>query len=70
VGSRQQYGAVAVEFILNSNSIRFQMEFKSLGTSSYLKWILNLKQNKVVKVLKKGTSFFIGTSSYSKWILN
>jgi hypothetical protein len=49
-------------------------EFKSFQTFTDSKRTFPssniLKQNMVVKVLKKGTIFSIGISSASKWILN
>jgi hypothetical protein len=72
VGSRQQ--CWAIEFILNSNSNRFQINFKSFQTLADPKKTFlsskNLKQNMVMNVLKKETTFSIGTSLDSKWILN
>jgi hypothetical protein len=74
VGSWQQCGAVTVEFISNSNSNRFQIKFKSFQNLADLKMAFpsskNLKQNMVVKVLKKGTTLSIGISLDLKWILN
>jgi hypothetical protein len=52
----------------NSNSIQFVSNFdRPKRTFPNSK---NLKQNMVVKVLKKGTTFSIGTSLDSEWISN
>jgi hypothetical protein len=67
VGSRQQCGVAAVEFILNSNSNQFQIKFELFQTLADPKRTFLsskiLKENIVVNVLKY-------TSSDSKIILN
>jgi hypothetical protein len=78
-GERLTRGASAT--ITGSGLFVFEFKFKTISNQDQIISILTaakrtflsseiLKENMVVKVLKKGTSFSIGTSRDSKWISN